>query len=102
MTVSLTVNLSDKTLSKLAEAAREQECSIQEQVALILEATMSIYQTEARDGAPTGPRTMALRKWRPAHIIHAPAPRRPVVEAMMGDPGPGRSALDQKRAAECQ
>lgn len=100
MTVSLTVNLSDKTLSKLAEAAREQECSIQEQVALILEATMSIYQTEARDGAPTGPRTMALRKWRPAHIIHAPPPRRPVVEAMMGDPPLNRSALFKKMHGE--
>lgn len=102
MTVSIMIRISDKTLSKLAESAREQGCSIREHIALILDATMAVYRTEARTGEPTGPNTASLRKWRPAHIIHADAGPRNVVASLMGDPAPGRSALDQKRAQECQ
>ena len=105
MSALVTFRISDRAMRKVAAAAAEHHIGIKTHLALIVEAAVALYEAEDRDGVPRGRATAELRpqrwkprKWTPSPIFHE-MPARNVTASRLGDPPPGRSALDQKRAA---
>lgn len=101
----LYVPVDDEDLRALAATAAEEGVDIAEQARRVLKAAVAVWRAEDRDGVPAGPMGPSVRpkRWQPRRVRPAPplpgdgAPPPPI---SLGDPEPGRSALDHKRLQE--
>lgn len=100
MAVNVNIRISERAWRLMSRAAREHQVSLPEHLRLVIEADAAVYAVEDRDCRPAGPIATKLRprKWRTVAIFPEP-PARSVTASFFGDPPPGRSALDQKRAS---
>lgn len=105
MSATLTFAVDDEDLLALAHAADEEGVAISELARLIVKAAVAVYRVEDRDGAPAGPASLAIRRkhwlgrrWRVAEdAADVALSTPPVAPISLGDPPPGRSALDRKQ-----
>lgn len=108
MSATLTIAIDDADLMALAEAADEEGRAIGEMARLIVKAAVAVYRIENADRRPAGPMSHALRprhwqarRWRvDEEAVAEGLAAQPAPPVSLGDPPPGRSALDARRAAE--
>jgi len=101
----LYVPVDDEDLRALAATAAEEGVDIAEQARRVLKAAVAVWRVEDRDGLPAGPMGPAVRpkRFTPRRVRPTPAlpgDGLPPAPISLGDPEPGRSALDHKRLQE--
>lgn len=108
MTATLMIEIADEDLRMLLRAAEGEGVALGEMARLIVRGALAVYRVEDRDGKPAGPMSAAVRakhwqfrRWR----VDSIATERALDEAALpapslGDPPPGRSALDARAKTE--